>query len=571
LSSVIFATKAFALRRARFVSELTRPVRRLGHAEQNEYPKLLAECRSPLWTAESTVENSLQFGKVQNLRKACLRLHLVEISGGQTFSFWKQVGRAKRSNGYARGRELRQGCLIPSVGGGLCQLSNSLYDLALQCDCEIVERHAHSAVVPGSAAEQGLDATVFWNYVDFRFRPRQNILITAVLTRDELILRFWGKQRLITVGNHQSAIHQTSSINTCTDCGVSECFRHVPSSGSSLQGRAAFLIEECWPEFEEYATQVRSSTDRLFLPYHSKFKKIGRYNWNTAGYEGTIAANAQTFLAAAKIRLHLNNKMPPVAAQVERSKALAEYYGPRISLETSRLYVAQSLLPSLWRRGDLGGRTFTVFMTRLPLQALHQRLDALAVQYPERKTFQEYRAPDWMLKAEAEALKQADQIVTPHSVLAGFYPLKTTLLEWKLPHPEPIRRGSDVVFPGPSLARKGAFEVRDATRDMDRSLLVLNRTAESENFWDGVQLMSASDHWLSHAAVVIQPAFIENNPRPLLRALAAGVPVIATAECGIARHPLLTLVPAGDAKALRDEIHNVISAEPRLASVPVVR
>jgi hypothetical protein len=546
------------------VSELTRPVRRLGHAEHDKYPEFLAECRSPLWTAESTVENSLQFGKVQNLRKACLRLHLVEIRRGQTFSFWKQVGKAKRSNGYARGRELRQGCLIPSVGGGLCQLSNSLYDLTLQCDCEIVERHAHSAVVPGSAAEQGCDATVFWNYVDFRFRPRQDILVTAGLTRDELTLRFWGKQRLITAGNHQSVIRQSSSINTCTDCGVSECFRHIPSRRSSLKGRAAFLIEECWPEFEEYATQVRSSTDRLFLPYHNKFKKIGRYNWNTAGYEGTIAANGQTFLAAAKTRLGVNGKVPPVAAQVERSKGLAGYYGARIPFETSHLYVAQSLLPFLWRRGDLGGRTFTVFMTRLPLQALHQRLDALTAEYPERKTFQEYRAPEWMVQAEAEALEQADQVVTPHLLLADFYPRKTAFLEWKLPQTKHGIRGCHVIFPGPSLARKGAFEVRDATLNMGSSLMVLNRTAESENFWEGVQLVSASDHWLSHAAVIIQPAFIENNPRPLLRALAAGVPVIATAACGIARHPLLTLVPAGDAKALRDEIYKVLPSEHRL-------
>lgn len=559
IASGVFAAKAAILRGVRSVSDLTQPVRQLGHTTPDSYPALLAECRSPLWTAESQVENSLQVGKVQNLRKACFHLHRVEIPAGEIFSFWKQVGKAKTSAGYARGRELRQGCLIPSVGGGLCQLSNSLYDLALQSGCEIIERHAHSAVVPGSAAEQGRDATIFWNYVDFRFRPRQNTLLTAVLTQDELILRFWGKQRLVSIGGAQAETRQSSVINTCTDCGVSECFRHVSAETSQSSGRAAFLIEECWPEFERYASETRSEADDLFLPYYSSFRSIARYRWSSPGYRQTIAANAPTLLAAVKSRLHLDRNLPPVAAQVVRSQALADYYSPRITPDVSHLYVAQSLLPFLWRKGDLGGRSFTVLMTRLPLQTMHHKLDGLSQQYPERKTFQEYRAPAWMVEAESEALEQASQIITPHSSLANLFPLKTTWLEWKLPQVKRSSHGKCVVFPGPALARKGACEVREAMQGLEYPLLVLNGQAtESSNFWNGVQLADKAEDWLSHAALVVQPAFIENNPRPLLRALATGIPVIATPECGIEAHPLLTLVPAGDAGALRDEIQKIM-------------
>jgi tetratricopeptide (TPR) repeat protein len=102
------------------------------------------------------------------------------------------------------------------------------------------------------------------------------------------------------------------------------------------------------------------------------------------------------------------------------------------------------------------------------------------------------------------------------------FPLKTVQLEWKRPVVKRGSRGSCVVFPGPSLARKGAYELRDAVRSLDSSLLVLNaQTVESKQFWSGVQLAEASGDWLHQAAVVVQPAFIENNPRPLLRALAA--------------------------------------------------
>ena len=521
---------------------------------------LLAECSSPLWTSESQVENSLQFGKVQNLRKACLRLHLVEIPAGEIFSFWKQIGKARGSTGYARGRELRQGCLIPSVGGGLCQLSNSLYDLALQSDCEIVERHAHTAVVPGSSAELGRDATVFWNYVDLRFRAKQSILITATLSRDKLVVRFWGTQKLISIGGNQRSIRPASSVNTCTDCGVSECFRHSPAESGKSDGRDAFLIEECWPEFETFALKTRTGRDHLFLPYSSKLKPIERYKWNSAGYARTISANKQTLLAAMKARLHRSHLLPPVASQLARSQLLADFYGGRLSIDISHLYVAQSLLPFLWRRGDLGGRRFSVLMTRLPLRALHLQLNALAARYPGRKTFQEFRAPSWMVDAEAEALHEADQVITPHAVLATLFPLKTNSLKWKLPQIAPVQRGDRIVFPGPALARKGACEIRDALRGLDHQLLVLNPDAtESDHFWEGIQVAGNSADWIRQAAVVVQPAFVENNPRPLLRALAAGISVIATRECGIDAHPLLEFVPSGDVEALKDAIKVVMS------------
>src|SRR5262245_27885584 len=143
---------------------------------------LLAESRSPLFHGSNPAEFALQAGKVQNLRVAVRSIHGVQIKAGEVFSFWAQVGRPIRARGFVHGRELREGCIIPSVGGGLCQLSNALYDAALSGDLEIVERHAHSQRVPGSMAVSGRDATVFWNYVDLRLRAKFEWQIEARLT-----------------------------------------------------------------------------------------------------------------------------------------------------------------------------------------------------------------------------------------------------------------------------------------------------------------------------------------------------------------------------------------------------
>jgi hypothetical protein len=173
-----------------------------------------------------------------------------------------------------------------------------------------------------------------------------------------------------------------------------------------------------------------------------------------------------------------------IARQIPRSEMLAHYYGDRLSIDVSYTHVAQSLLPFLWRRGDLGGRGFSVFMTRLPLAVLHQKLDNLAIEFPERKTFQEFRAPAWMVEAEAAALEHAELIVTPHATLATLFPLKTRRLEWMLPTTRSARAGDCIVFPGPSVARKGAYELRDSMRAIEHPLLVLNpSTTESQGFW----------------------------------------------------------------------------------------
>jgi hypothetical protein len=193
----IFQAKATVFRAIRLCRDFASGPRRCAQAASNGNgagDRLLAESRSPLWdTAAPYAERVLQAGKAQNLRVACRRVDGVRIPAGATFSFWKQLGPPSRWRGYVRGRELRQGCLIPTVGGGLCQLSNALYDCALRAGFTIVERHAHTQVVPGSLAETGRDATVFWNYVDLRFRPAQGVELRVDLSADELVVRAWER------------------------------------------------------------------------------------------------------------------------------------------------------------------------------------------------------------------------------------------------------------------------------------------------------------------------------------------------------------------------------------------
>ncbi len=188
-----FELKAAFFRAKRVATDARGATRRWPLTGGSSDGALLAEISTPLRSAVAETdprEARLVEGKIHNLYVALRRLDGAVVSGGSTFSFWRQIGRATRRAGYVEGRELREGCIIPTVGGGLCQLSNALYAAALDSGCEIVERHAHSHFVPGSMTERDRDATVFWNYVDLRFRARHELTIRCRLQDDRLSCSF---------------------------------------------------------------------------------------------------------------------------------------------------------------------------------------------------------------------------------------------------------------------------------------------------------------------------------------------------------------------------------------------
>jgi vancomycin resistance protein YoaR len=192
LDMAVFAVKASLLRIRRGMIDLAggqaRRLKRVDHPGG----ELLSEVITALYPDDTAYERMLQLGKVQNLRVAAQRLNGLVIPEGRVFSFWAHIGRPTRAKGFVEGRELRQGCMIPTLAGGLCQMSNSLYRAAKEAGCEIVERHGHTAEVPGSPFPRGEDATVFWNYVDLRFRCLRDMSLSVKLDRDDLIVRLVG-------------------------------------------------------------------------------------------------------------------------------------------------------------------------------------------------------------------------------------------------------------------------------------------------------------------------------------------------------------------------------------------
>ena len=223
--AAVFAAKAWLHRFRRAIFQPGVP--HFQKCTRPDAAPLAAESRTPLRANSHPAEQRLQEGKVRNLAVAAQLLDGLRIPAGEVFSFWRHVPRPTRGAGFTEGRELREGCIVASVGGGLCQLSNALYAVAFDAQCEIIERHAHSRIVPGSAAEAGRDATVFWNYVDLRFRPRHDLWLEVILTDENLLVRLHGN--VPHRDRHQpasSAVAATITARSCETCDEETCFRH---------------------------------------------------------------------------------------------------------------------------------------------------------------------------------------------------------------------------------------------------------------------------------------------------------------------------------------------------------
>ena len=100
--------------------------------------------KTPLLRRLKDVDMQMQYNKVTNLKLAAKRLNGIVIRPGETFSYWRLIGRTTRRKGYVDGMILHYGKVRSGVGGGLCQLSNLIYWMTLHTPLTVTERYRHS-------------------------------------------------------------------------------------------------------------------------------------------------------------------------------------------------------------------------------------------------------------------------------------------------------------------------------------------------------------------------------------------------------------------------------------------
>ncbi len=169
---VIYRTRIGQKRMFRKIGDASKRVRFASDVSTDHLAFTSKKHQSLLRRKLGNSDPQLQENKVGNLKIACPAIDGLLIKPRETFSFWQCVGEATAAKGYLEGMQLSRGEVVRGVGGGLCQLANLLYWMALHTPLEVVERHHHSFDPfpdENRTLPFGSGAGVFFNYIDLRF------------------------------------------------------------------------------------------------------------------------------------------------------------------------------------------------------------------------------------------------------------------------------------------------------------------------------------------------------------------------------------------------------------------
>ena len=143
----------------------------------------------------STTFNRKDVNRTSNIKLACSRIDNVLLMPGEEFSMNRELGPRTLANGYKQAPIIFRSELVPGTGGGVCQVSSTLYNSVLLAGLKVTEREHHS--IPLTYISPGRDATITEDSIDFKFRNNLGypILVSAGVKGNRLDISIMGRKR----------------------------------------------------------------------------------------------------------------------------------------------------------------------------------------------------------------------------------------------------------------------------------------------------------------------------------------------------------------------------------------
>lgn len=174
----------------------SRPVTNLPWTQDKDFLRALEKNNSKVLIGGfCTVFNTSLPGEQHNVHLAASNLSGTVVDPEETFSQNLLLGPYTQEKGYKDGLSYVGSQLVPTIGGGVCKIASTLYNVAILGDLEIVERHNHS--MPVNYVPYGQDATVAYGVKDFKFKNNKDfpILIWAKAIENRLYIGFYGREK----------------------------------------------------------------------------------------------------------------------------------------------------------------------------------------------------------------------------------------------------------------------------------------------------------------------------------------------------------------------------------------
>lgn len=212
---------------------------------------------------------AIEENRINNLKLACDSINGTVLQPGDTFSFNDTLGERTAGKGYKVSTVSATGDDEPVLGGGISQVSSTLYFCCLYSDLEILERHGH--VFQPSWTSAGRDAAVYWNSQDFRFRnsTAYPIRIDASLSDGRVYIA------LMSTADDEKYVEIDTSSTTTEDQITYYLTRHIYDMDGNLirtdtteqldaMGGLGTTIYALWQDATE-ATEVPEHPDYVIM------------------------------------------------------------------------------------------------------------------------------------------------------------------------------------------------------------------------------------------------------------------------------------------------------------------
>lgn len=131
-------------------------------------------------------------GRIYNVSSAAMAIDGMVLKPDDVFDYSKVIAKAEEKYGFREAPVILNGKLVPGIGGGICQVSSTVYNAALRTGLQIVERRNHS--LPVSYLPKGQDATFAEGSINFRFKNTtgKSLIIRAFVESNTLTVKFFG-------------------------------------------------------------------------------------------------------------------------------------------------------------------------------------------------------------------------------------------------------------------------------------------------------------------------------------------------------------------------------------------
>ena len=139
-----------------------------------------------------TTKTTSDSNRNNNISVACQSINGTVLLPGETFSFNGTVGQRTTARGYREAGAIAGGQLVKEIGGGICQVSSTLFNAVARANLEIVSRSPHAW--PSTYVNKGEDATVNWPGLDFKFKNNTEtpVFVITYYKSRQCTAEIWG-------------------------------------------------------------------------------------------------------------------------------------------------------------------------------------------------------------------------------------------------------------------------------------------------------------------------------------------------------------------------------------------